>query len=127
MAETTDRALFLVGAQDPLTKALLMQPLLGQDGDVCTPGLEAVRVRLEVGQHRHVGRIDRHREGQLRRVIPHDVHRPHGHIAAWRYPIQVDEWHPAPHREAQSLVVAVERDRKSTRLNSSHGYISYAV
>ena len=51
MAETTDRALFLVGAQDPLTKALLMQPLLGQDGDVRAPGLEAVRIRLEVGQH----------------------------------------------------------------------------
>src|SRR2546429_6629723 len=26
-----------------------------------------------------------------------------------------------------ALVVAVTRDRKSTRLNSSHGYISYAV
>src|SRR5256884_1588945 len=26
-----------------------------------------------------------------------------------------------------SLVVAGEEDRKSTRLNSSHGYISYAV
>ena len=33
MVETADRALLLVGAQDPLTKALLMQPLLGHDGD----------------------------------------------------------------------------------------------
>src|SRR2546422_329623 len=28
---------------------------------------------------------------------------------------------------AGEVVVAGERDRKSTRLNSSHGYISYAV
>src|SRR2546422_7509428 len=28
---------------------------------------------------------------------------------------------------AKSLVDILERDRKSTRLNSSHGYISYAV
>src|SRR5687768_17705054 len=28
---------------------------------------------------------------------------------------------------AEFLVVALRKDRKSTRLNSSHGYISYAV
>src|SRR2546422_1718539 len=28
---------------------------------------------------------------------------------------------------AALIAVAIERDRKSTRLNSSHGYISYAV
>src|SRR5687768_18352374 len=28
---------------------------------------------------------------------------------------------------AEALVLAALRDRKSTRLNSSHGYISYAV
>src|SRR2546422_6121851 len=40
----------------------------------------------------------------------------------------------APHLDAVDRVVplhaaqhAAERDRKSTRLNSSHGYISYAV
>src|SRR2546429_5938125 len=31
------------------------------------------------------------------------------------------------HRGADSLARAKEEDRKSTRLNSSHGYISYAV
>src|SRR2546422_6788698 len=30
-------------------------------------------------------------------------------------------------REVRPVVLHVERDRKSTRLNSSHGYISYAV
>src|SRR2546422_6967132 len=30
-------------------------------------------------------------------------------------------------RDAQRLQQGVRRDRKSTRLNSSHGYISYAV
>src|SRR2546422_8419487 len=29
--------------------------------------------------------------------------------------------------EAKGLVSSASRDRKSTRLNSSHGYISYAV
>src|SRR2546422_1856871 len=37
--------------------------------------------------------------------------------------------HPPADRRAQADVQTVppERDRKSTRLNSSHGYISYAV
>src|SRR2546429_7092337 len=32
-----------------------------------------------------------------------------------------------PYRAARSQVRSTKRDRKSTRLNSSHGYISYAV
>src|SRR2546429_1669492 len=32
-----------------------------------------------------------------------------------------------PHTLTQAQVEALLRDRKSTRLNSSHGYISYAV
>src|SRR2546422_4740855 len=31
------------------------------------------------------------------------------------------------HEPGRSPVVAADEDRKSTRLNSSHGYISYAV
>src|SRR5205809_6130360 len=46
-----------------------------------------------------------------------------------------DRGHPARRRPARpglggapaGGVLAVARDRKSTRLNSSHGYISYAV
>src|SRR5205809_6221606 len=34
---------------------------------------------------------------------------------------------PDPSREATSPVFTKDPDRKSTRLNSSHGYISYAV
>src|SRR2546422_6781852 len=34
---------------------------------------------------------------------------------------------PAGHRASLEASVAALRDRKSTRLNSSHGYISYAV
>src|SRR2546429_3629729 len=34
---------------------------------------------------------------------------------------------PVPPRVAQPLELPTGRDRKSTRLNSSHGYISYAV
>src|SRR2546422_6997574 len=33
----------------------------------------------------------------------------------------------APHADALPIDLARLRDRKSTRLNSSHGYISYAV
>src|SRR2546422_4370982 len=33
----------------------------------------------------------------------------------------------AVHQRTQALGGAVQKDRKSTRLNSSHGYISYAV
>src|SRR5687768_18079302 len=33
----------------------------------------------------------------------------------------------APARGAREVQDRVDRDRKSTRLNSSHGYISYAV
>src|SRR2546422_5567131 len=35
--------------------------------------------------------------------------------------------HPGNVRPAHLLVVSKGSDRKSTRLNSSHGYISYAV
>src|SRR2546429_4754383 len=34
---------------------------------------------------------------------------------------------PEARATAATLKSAIERDRKSTRLNSSHGYISYAV
>src|SRR2546422_1522136 len=34
---------------------------------------------------------------------------------------------PSPQLDAVAAYVAGELDRKSTRLNSSHGYISYAV
>src|SRR5256884_1484126 len=36
-------------------------------------------------------------------------------------------WSPAPERSQSGLVTHFNADRKSTRLNSSHGYISYAV
>src|SRR5687768_17830695 len=42
----------------------------------------------------------------------------------------IDVWYDAPARElivGDDGAVAGVRDRKSTRLNSSHGYISYAV
>src|SRR2546422_3328413 len=44
-------------------------------------------------------------------------------------PIGLDPSHPFPRVLNKSLNFAVqlEGDRKSTRLNSSHGYISYAV
>src|SRR2546422_1626380 len=34
---------------------------------------------------------------------------------------------PPPRRTSRTLSTITDRDRKSTRLNSSHGYISYAV
>src|SRR5687768_18603677 len=44
----------------------------------------------------------------------------------------ISEWRGSPFRAVLSLaspvyVFAIAGDRKSTRLNSSHGYISYAV
>src|SRR2546422_7926843 len=35
--------------------------------------------------------------------------------------------HPATAARPERLAGRIQRDRKSTRLNSSHGYISYAV
>src|SRR3989337_3080970 len=35
--------------------------------------------------------------------------------------------HPRPHRRDRAQIVVASVDRKSTRLNSSHGSISYAV
>src|SRR2546429_3552300 len=51
------------------------------------------------------------------------------------YLIKVEEFHPAHVKPLNEVRVEIEktlttgerRDRKSTRLNSSHGYISYAV
>src|SRR2546422_1695607 len=44
--------------------------------------------------------------------------------APWFQYLQLACWRDAPAPEADRKPV---RDRKSTRLNSSHGYISYAV
>src|SRR2546429_2660140 len=48
------------------------------------------------------------------------------HDALPIYP-QVDAGLLEAHRGARHVAAARARDRKSTRLNSSHGYISYAV
>src|SRR2546422_2078428 len=45
---------------------------------------------------------------------------PDGHAALWRHPMRSVNL-------AQKFALFTLRDRKSTRLNSSHGYISYAV
>src|SRR2546427_3160844 len=39
----------------------------------------------------------------------------------------VDEFIGARHRRGKCLHIQIEQDRKSTRLNSSHSQISYAV
>src|SRR2546422_11335398 len=49
-----------------------------------------------------------------------DPEQPHGHVDAGAEAEQPEGGRPAEQRPAP-------RDRKSTRLNSSHGYISYAV
>src|SRR2546422_5952619 len=47
-----------------------------------------------------------------------------GHAAAAR---RDEALHGGAHPPLQALYRGLSRDRKSTRLNSSHGYISYAV
>src|SRR2546429_1442293 len=44
-------------------------------------------------------------------------------------PVDVETYGPgdSEYRAGQRLLARVRQDRKSTRLNSSHGYISYAV
>src|SRR2546422_6252735 len=53
--------------------------------------------------------------------VPHGAHEPDVGL--------VEPQVRGPRAEAKHQVIAVgtEEDRKSTRLNSSHGYISYAV
>src|SRR2546422_6766449 len=45
----------------------------------------------------------------------------------WKIPLRVAIEMPAHQGVALFMPSYCERDRKSTRLNSSHGYISYAV
>src|SRR2546422_1882580 len=40
---------------------------------------------------------------------------------------QVWAWATSASTGSRAITSAIERDRKSTRLNSNHGYISYAV
>src|SRR2546422_7958499 len=42
-------------------------------------------------------------------------------------PLERQDWVEDDGRSPASALLAQARDRKSTRLNSSHGYISYAV
>src|SRR5687768_18280520 len=48
--------------------------------------------------------------------------RPHGHVVQ-----HGEERELGRAQRAAQVAAAAQRDRKSTRLNSSHGYISYAV
>src|SRR2546422_8626716 len=81
--------------------------------------------RLDVTLRRYPPghRVERHRVGfQLgERVVTRAVQDPFPPIPALGEQ-QIGETVGGPALEGQ-----VERDRKSTRLNSSHGYISYAV
>src|SRR2546429_7184173 len=57
---------------------------------------------------------------------------PGGHVnfpstAAWRAPVTRGRFPGRPIRDAWPRSANASADRKSTRLNSSHGYISYAV
>src|SRR5256884_3435221 len=47
------------------------------------------------------------------------------HARSWR--ARSHAWSPGESQAGNTRGYAYERDRKSTRLNSSHGYISYAV
>src|SRR2546422_7545689 len=54
------------------------------------------------------------------------VHCPWKQIRAWLNP-PVSELNRSSYEETTLERLSSETDRKSTRLNSSHGYISYAV
>src|SRR5687768_18197652 len=58
-----------------------------------------------------------------------DLDRPHVFVSQVRYPFPTLESSPAALRWVLGNwdVSGIFQDRKSTRLNSSHGYISYAV
>src|SRR2546422_7203626 len=49
------------------------------------------------------------------------------HLYRRRHPGAVGAQHLERHAVEREPVAGARRDRKSTRLNSSHGYISYAV
>src|SRR2546429_1064797 len=54
--------------------------------------------------------------------------REHGHVNAGElFRLVVDHSQFAWLHNISEFVVRIDEDRKSTRLNSSHGYISYAV
>src|SRR2546422_6610477 len=75
---------------------------------------------LRVGHHGHE---DDRREGK----IPHRL-QPPAHLDAVElrhHDIEEDQVGPRRARDCEGLLTVT--DRKSTRLNSSHGYISYAV
>src|SRR2546422_7116353 len=69
------------------------------------PGSERDDQRFEVREPRHLRGDERRRHQEQRRVAPYEAQVPAERVAQER----------------------AHRDRKSTRLNSSHGYISYAV
>src|SRR3989449_10755439 len=68
-----------------------------------------------------------------RLLCPHCFHGaysrgvPRGHVAGDQTDCDEQEGDAAQDENTVGLHAGEERDRKSTRLNSSHGYISYAV
>ena len=88
-----------------------MKALSGQARHVTAPSLVNHLHREVRPQHLRV--VHRDGEGQGRRVVVDDEHRPLGVVPAWRGPEQVHEWELALHRSAKPDVVMVERVRPS--------------
>src|SRR5207245_7353198 len=70
---------------------------------------------------------DGHIDRSLRMGAPPDVCRGIGHAARRPNRVGLLVEHADRRRDPARADMAVDRDRKSTRLNSSHGSISYAV
>src|SRR5581483_7750333 len=50
------------------------------------------------------------------RVVPHDIHRPHGHVATRCDTVQVDQWNVPRHGKSQTLVVVMSRVRAAVAI-----------
>jgi len=115
MTQAAEGALSLIGLEHPLAESPLMQTDPNDPGDVAP----ASTVSLLADDVYFWGRpcrdkqmlriVDGNRHGQVRRVIPDDVHGPRGQILAGHDAVKVRERKPALHRLSQSLVLRMIR------------------
>ena len=105
MAKSTNGTTLPVRPKHLLSKRLLVQPALGDAGDIRAPSLGSCVVFDTRGHQRYVLLVDRDREDQVERIVSDDIGGPSRHVPPRHNAEQVDERCLALHRQSESLIV----------------------
>jgi hypothetical protein len=109
VAEAANRTLRLVGTEDALAEALLVKSALGHGGDVLAASLRACLGDDLMHCGALLGCVHRHTETKARRIIGHNIDRPHRQVLTRNDAEEVDQRRSALHGESQANIIPMCR------------------